>query len=111
MSKMLINYKILLILLLCIFSMTSAGCFERSIHKSEINLVKIDPFGNIQWQTVIQNPAYSRSIYQFMNTMIVTEDGDVLIAGTYFNSTSAHKTSAPLKSALMGVSSGIDRNL
>ncbi len=94
---MLINYKILLILLLCIFSMTSAGCFERSIHKSEINLVKIDPFGNIQWQTVIQNPAYSRSIYQFMNTMIVTEDGDVLIAGTYFNSTSAHKNLRTIK--------------
>ncbi|MFA5296161.1 MAG: hypothetical protein WC382_11645 [Methanoregulaceae archaeon] len=91
MSKKLINYKLLLILLLCIFSMIAAGCIERSIHKSEITLVKIDPFGNIQWQTVIQNPAYSRSIYQFMNTMIVTEGGGVLIAGTYFNSTSAHK--------------------
>lgn len=97
MSKMLINYKLILILLLLIFSMIAAGCIERSIHKSEINLVKIDPFGNIQWHTVIQNPAYSRSIYHFVNTMIPTEDGGVLIAGTYFNSTSANKNLRTIK--------------
>jgi YD repeat-containing protein len=77
--------------LLCILFTITAGCIDRPVQRTEIVVIKFDHAGQEQWKTVIQNPTYSKSVYQFSNTLTTTSDNSVFIAGTFINSSSARQ--------------------